>query len=57
MKNKPDAYELEWSGKLTNIVKCENCGFKCVYVQIVDNGNKCPKCGIVGNVQKGKLKK
>ena len=53
MKHKPDAYTLEWNGKLNNIVKCDECAFKCVYAQIVDNDNKCPKCGADSDAHAG----
>ncbi len=57
MKNKPDAYALEFSGKPSDIVKCENCGFKCVLCQMTETG-KCPKCGIsTDNIKDGKVKK
>jgi len=57
MKHKPDAYEIEFTGRGDDRVKCENCGFKCVYCQILDNGGKCPRCQSGKEVVKGKLKK
>jgi len=57
-RNKPDAYEMEFSGRPQDVVKCENCGFKCVHYQMVESG-KCPKCGIntAGKIDKGKVRK
>lgn len=61
MRKKPDAYELEFNGSPNNVVKCEMCGFKCVYAQVLDNDEKCPKCGHGGNqnkgVERGRLRK
>lgn len=57
MRNKPDAYAMNFTGAPSDIVKCENCGFKCVLAQMQEEG-KCPKCGInATRIEKGKVKK
>jgi len=57
MKKKPDAYELNFKAAGGDVIKCDNCGFKCVYCQYTDNNSKCPSCGNAAAVEKGHMKK
>ena len=56
MKHKPDAYELEYNGKPSNVIKCDECGFKAVKCQFDEEG-KCPRCKMNLKIEKGHNKK
>jgi len=53
MKHKPDAYELEYSGRGANVIKCDKCGFRAVKCQFDEEGG-CPKCQLKFDKTKGK---
>ncbi len=53
VKNKPDAYELEFTGNPANVIKCENCGFRAVRYQFDEFGG-CPSCKVKYDNAKGK---
>lgn len=56
MKNKPDAYTLEYTGSQMDVIKCDECGFKAVRCQFDETGG-CPACigrGRSGNVESEK---
>lgn len=53
MHNKPDAYELEYSGRGANVIKCDHCGFKAVKAQFDEEGG-CPSCKQKYDAAKGK---
>lgn len=56
MAKKPDAYELNFHGAGSDVIKCDKCGFKCCYYQWLD-GRECPKCHDKKGVEGGHIKK